>query len=54
MTADGYARTRRSRQAKLTLRAALRDHVIAKLRDGWSPQQIAGRLKCEPLPCGAI
>lgn len=54
MTADGYARTRRSRRAKLMLRPALRDHVIAKLRDGWSPQQIAGRLKCEALPCGTI
>jgi transposase, IS30 family len=54
VTADGYARTRRSRRAKLMLRPALRDHVIAKLRDGWSPQQIAGRLKCEALPCGAI
>ena len=32
---------------KLTLKPVLRDHVIARLREGWSPQQIAGRLKLD-------
>ncbi|CAO3436283.1 IS30 family transposase [Azospirillum argentinense] len=53
-TADAYARKRRARRAKLALRPELRDHVIAKLRAGWSPQQIAGRLRREPLPCGTV
>ncbi|QCN94596.1 IS30 family transposase [Azospirillum argentinense] len=53
-TADAYARKRRARRAKLALRPELRDHVIAKLRAGWSPQQIAGRLRRKPLPCGTV
>ena len=44
-SAQKYARDRRSRRRlKLTLKPVLRDHVIAKRREGWSPQQIAGRL----------
>lgn len=56
-TADAYARKRRARRArwaKLALRPELSDHVIAKLRAGWSPQQIAGRLRRDPLPCGTV
>ena len=47
-SAQKYARDRRSRRRlKLTLKPVLRDHVIARLREGWSPQQIAGRLKLD-------
>jgi IS30 family transposase len=47
-SAQKYARDRRSRRRlKLTLKPVLRDHIIAKLREGWSPQQIAGRLKVD-------
>jgi IS30 family transposase len=47
-SAQKYARDRRSRRRlKLTLKPILRDHIIAKLREGWSPQQIAGRLKVD-------
>ncbi|CAO3362713.1 hypothetical protein [Azospirillum palustre] len=47
-SAQKYARDRRSRRRlKLTLKPVLRDHVIAKLHKGWSPQQIAGRLKVD-------
>lgn len=45
LPADDSARRRRGHQAKLTRRGNLREHVVAKLRSGWSPQQIAGRLK---------
>ncbi|HYH18355.1 MAG TPA: IS30 family transposase [Azospirillum sp.] len=52
--ADAMARRRRARRRKLTLRPDLRAHVIAKLQEGWSPQQIAGRLRREPLPAGTV
>ena len=45
LPADDSARKRRGHQAKLTRRTDLREHVVGKLRSGWSPQQIAGRLK---------
>ncbi|WP_297579053.1 IS30 family transposase [Roseibium sp.] len=48
MTASEMARDRRRRIGKLHRRRDLRTAVIAKLRDGWSPEQIAGRLKIEP------
>lgn len=32
----------------------LREHVVAKLGEGWSPQQIAGRLKHDALPVGTV
>lgn len=51
-SAQKYARDRRARRRlKLTLNPSLRDHVIAKLGDGWSPQRIAGRLKRDALSC---
>lgn len=54
-SAQKYARDRRARRRlKLTLNPRLRDHVIAKLGDGWSPQQIAGRLKHDALPLGTV
>jgi IS30 family transposase len=45
VTGDQFARDRRQRLGKLTARADLLDHVIDRLQAGWSPQQIAGRLK---------
>jgi IS30 family transposase len=48
MTANDMARDRRRRIGKLHRRMDLRTAVIDKLIDGWSPEQIAGRLKIEP------
>jgi transposase, IS30 family len=50
----GMAQRRRARQAKLIGRPALRAHVVARLRDGWSPQQIAGRLTVDGHPQGLV
>src|SRR4051794_4212639 len=44
---------RRRRRRKLAADDALRAHVVGRLKDGWSPQQIAGRLKREPTGGGA-
>jgi len=49
VTAQDMARARRARLAKLARRDNLRSHVLDRLRAGWSPQQIAGRLR----PAGA-
>ncbi len=54
VSANRFAKNRRRHRTKLTIRPALREHVITKLREGWSPQQIAGRLKREPMPAGTI
>jgi transposase, IS30 family len=54
LTADDTVRKRRCRQAKLSRRVALREPVVAILRAGWSPQQIAGRLKLEPCAVGTV
>jgi IS30 family transposase len=43
MAADQSA-MRRRRSAKLYRDPALAAHVVARLKDGWSPEQIAGRL----------
>ncbi len=54
-SAQKYAQDRRARRRlKLTLNPRLRDHVIAKLGEGWSPQQIAGRLRHDALPLGTV
>jgi transposase, IS30 family len=47
VTAHDLARRRRQRCRKLVAEDALREHVIERLEAGWSPQQIAGRLKQE-------
>jgi IS30 family transposase len=46
-TADMRARRRRRKTTKLVRYSALRSYVFAKLKLGWSPEQIAGRLKLE-------
>lgn len=45
VTAQQLARDRRQRLAKLTRNDGLRAHIADRLRTGWLPQQIAGRLK---------
>jgi IS30 family transposase len=45
VTAHDSARRRRQRQRKLIRDACLREQVLAKLALGWSPEQIAGRLR---------
>jgi len=47
MTAQRSAGERRARRRKLVRIPALRDAVIDRLQEGWSPEQIAGRLKLE-------
>jgi transposase, IS30 family len=48
LTAQDLARRRRQRRRKLAADEGLRAHVTERLKAGWSPQQIAGRLKQEP------
>jgi IS30 family transposase len=47
LNAQDLARRRRQRRRKLAADDDLREHVVGRLGDGWSPQQIAGRLKRE-------
>jgi IS30 family transposase len=47
LTAQDLARRRRQRRRKLAADEGLRAHVTERLKAGWSPQQIAGRLKQE-------
>ena len=48
LTAQDLAVRRRRVKAKLERHAELRDAVVDRLRAGWSPEQIAGRLRVEP------
>jgi IS30 family transposase len=45
LTAQDLADRRRRRRRKLAADDGLRAHVVERLAAGWSPQQIAGRLK---------
>jgi len=45
LNAQDLARRRRQRGRKLAADEGLRTHVVERLEAGWSPQQIAGRLK---------
>lgn len=47
MNAQSMTAARRSRQRKLIRHEGLRLAVIERLKDGWSPEQIAGRLRHE-------
>ena len=47
MTAQRSAAGRRARRRKLVRISALREALIDRLQEGWSPEQIAGRLKFE-------
>ena len=47
VTAQRSASERRARRRKLVRIPELREAVIERLQEGWSPEQIAGRLKFE-------
>ena len=47
MTAQKFTAERRARRRKLVRIPELRNAVIDRLQEGWSPEQIAGRLKFE-------
>ena len=47
LNAQDLARRRRQRRRKLAADDALRAHIVERLKAGWSPQQIAGRLRHE-------
>src|SRR4051812_15100052 len=47
LNAQDLARRRRQRGRKLAADEGLRTHVTERLKAGWSPQQIAGRLRRE-------
>jgi len=47
MNAQRFTAERRARRRKLVRISALREAVIDRLQEGWSPEQIAGRLKFE-------
>jgi IS30 family transposase len=53
LNAQDLARRRRQRRRKLAMDDGLREHVVGRLKDGWSPQQIAGRLRHEQADGGA-
>lgn len=50
MTAQKYASDRRARRRKLIRLADLRAHVVDRLIEGWTPEQIAGRLGYDEQP----
>lgn len=50
MVAQRNASERRARRRKLIRLDALRDHVIDRLKEGWTPEQIAGRLGYDAQP----
>ena len=50
VTAQRYALARRARRRKLIRFTELRNAVIERLKEGWSPEQIAGRLAFEGQP----
>ena len=49
LTAQKLSQDRRRRYQKLMLYRELHDAVVDRLKAGWSPEQIAGRLKAEPV-----
>ena len=50
VTAQKYASDRRARRRKLIRLVDLRAHVVAQLKIGWTPEQIAGRLGYDGQP----
>lgn len=50
VVAQKMATRRRARRCKLVRLSGLRDAVIGQLKEGWSPEQIAGRLRFEGQP----
>jgi IS30 family transposase len=50
VTANDLARERRAKLRKLVRFAPVRQSVIERIMHGWSPQQIAGRMRLESHP----
>lgn len=50
VVAQGLSDGRRTRQRKLVRDPGLRDRVKRCLRSGWTPERIAGRMRCENAP----
>jgi IS30 family transposase len=50
LNAQIMAAERRANQRKLVRHPALRDAVVDRLQAGWTPEQIAGRLRLEQAP----
>ncbi len=50
LTADSKAQKRRGSRCKLARDKELRDAVLDRLKTGWSPEQISGRLRLEEHP----
>ena len=50
VVAQSYSHRRRTRQRKLVRDPGLRDQVERCLRSGWTPEQIAGRMRYESAP----
>ena len=50
MAAQLRTSDRRARQRKLIRHPQLRDQVIERIKDGWTPEQIAGRMRIERAP----
>lgn len=48
-----WRRARRPKPCKLALNPVLREYVAARLLEDWSPEQIAGTLRRQPLECGS-
>ena len=46
--ADSSYIHRRQRPGVLERDGRLRDYVVARLSEGWTPEQIAGRLRAKP------
>lgn len=53
LTAHGVAKERRSRHRKLMRHPKLRASIIERIKHGWSPEQIAGRLAYEQSTSGS-
>lgn len=47
LAANGKSQERRSRQRKLIRQPGLQTSIIERIKCGWSPEQIAGRLAYE-------
>ena len=50
MAAQLRSSDRRARQRKLIRHPQLRDQVVDRIKDGWTPEQIAGRMRIERAP----
>ena len=50
VVAQSYSDGRRTRQRKLVRDPGLRDQIERCLRSGWTPEQIAGRMRYENAP----